>query len=117
LVPDHQDVAIYANNIGNILQATRDLDGALQYTQRALRIGEKVYGPDHPVVALRANNIGVILNENGDLIGALPHLKRAVPIFQNTYGPDHPQTKLAENNFRNLQAKIALDKSRTPPTE
>jgi hypothetical protein len=49
-------VTIGANNIGQILQAKGDLDGALRYTQRALAIDEKVYGPEHPTVAIRANN-------------------------------------------------------------
>jgi len=28
--------------------------GALSYSQRALKIDEKVYGPDHPAVAVEA---------------------------------------------------------------
>jgi Tetratricopeptide repeat len=47
---DHPDVARDANNIGAILQTRRDLDGALGYAQRALKINEKVYGPEHPNV-------------------------------------------------------------------
>ena len=39
--PDHPAVAADANNIGMILQDKGDLDGALEYTQRALRIAEK----------------------------------------------------------------------------
>jgi hypothetical protein len=43
---------------GRALQAKGDLDGALQYAQRALTIDEKVYGPSHPT---DVNNIGQIL--------------------------------------------------------
>ena len=46
--PDHPQVAIDANNIGQILEAKGDAEGALSYIQRALRILEKSYGPNHP---------------------------------------------------------------------
>jgi hypothetical protein len=40
-----------------ILQAKGDLDGALTYTQRALKIDEKVYGPDNPTTQAVAANL------------------------------------------------------------
>ncbi|MBI3697510.1 MAG: TIR domain-containing protein, partial [Acidobacteria bacterium] len=63
--PEHPTVAIRANNIGTILKAKGDLEGALRYSERALAIDEKVYGPEHPTVAIRANNIGQILQDKG----------------------------------------------------
>ena len=56
--PDHPNVARDANNVGQILQDKGDLDGALPYTERALKIDEKVYGRYHPKVARDANDIG-----------------------------------------------------------
>ena len=55
--PDHPDVAIRANNIGQILQAQGDLAGALQYTRRALRILESTYGPENPSTKAVAANL------------------------------------------------------------
>jgi len=115
--PESSEVAPVANNLGQILQAKGELDKAQQYTERALRIDEKTYGPDHPDVATDVNNMGLILEDKGDLNGALPQFERAARILQNTYGPDHPNTKSAEHSLRRLQAKIALDKPRTPPSE
>jgi hypothetical protein len=47
------------NNIGQVLHDRGDLEEALHYVQRALAIGEKVYGWDHLDVATWANNIGM----------------------------------------------------------
>jgi len=56
-------VAIIASNIGQILQAKGDLDGALAYTERALKIDEKVFGPEHPNVAITARNVEQIRSQ------------------------------------------------------
>ncbi len=61
--PDHPAVAIYANNLGQIVRAQGDLAGAPQFARRALEIDEKVYGPDHPAVARDANSLGQILED------------------------------------------------------
>jgi tetratricopeptide (TPR) repeat protein len=55
---DQNQEGIFSNQLGRALQAKGDLDGALQYAQRALTIDEKVYGPSHPT---DVNNIGQIL--------------------------------------------------------
>lgn len=44
-----------------------DLEGALTYTQLALKIGEKIFGPDHPTQAIYTNNMGQILQAKGGL--------------------------------------------------
>jgi tetratricopeptide (TPR) repeat protein len=53
---DDQHEAQLANQLGVTLQHKGDLDGALSYAQRALKIDEKVYGPDHPSEVLAACN-------------------------------------------------------------
>jgi hypothetical protein len=50
-------VATVANNIGGILQAKGDLEGALSYTQRALKILQNSYGPDNPLTKRAAANL------------------------------------------------------------
>src|SRR5205085_9839739 len=102
--------AIIANNIGAIMQAQGDLVGALEYSRRALKIDEKVYGPDHPMVATVANNIGQILKAQGDLAGALAYLQRALKIDEKVYCPDDPSTKIIAANLRSLQELIKEQK-------
>ena len=107
---DEKHEAELANQLGRVLMDQGNLDGALQYMQRALKIDEKLYGPDHPTVAIRANNIGEILLEKGDLDGALQYSQRALKIDEKVYGPDHPQVATFANNIgRILQAKGDLD--------
>lgn len=58
--PEHPNVAIRANNIGQILREKGDLEGALRYTERALRILQKVYGPDHPLTKAAVANLALL---------------------------------------------------------
>ena len=105
--PDHPEVAIGANNIGQILQDQGDLDGALSYTRRALAIFEKALGADHPNVASAANNIGQILQAQGDLVGALSYSRRALAIRTKFLGPDHPNTRTAAGNLAGIERQLA----------
>jgi len=57
--------AFFTAWLATVLRDKGDLDGALTYNQRILKIDEEVYGADHPNVARDANNIGVILTEKG----------------------------------------------------
>jgi hypothetical protein len=50
-------VATDSNNIGLILEDKGDLDGALTYTQRALRIFMDNFGPDNPAIKRVAINV------------------------------------------------------------
>ena len=88
-----------SNLLGLTLQAQGDLQGALEWAQRALAIDEKAYGPEHPSVATLANNIGQILKARGDLEGALGWTKRALAIGEKVYGPEHPNVATNANNI------------------
>ena len=107
---DEKHEAPLANELGHVLLAKGDLDGALTHTQRALKIDEKVYGPDHPNVARVADNIGLILRAKGDLGGALTYTQRALKIDEKVYGPDHPEVATDASNIGQiLQDKGDLD--------
>jgi len=97
--PDHPKVAIRVNNLGSVLRALGDLEGARAHFERALRIDEAAYGPDHPNVAIRVNNLGNVLRDLGDLEGARAHYDRALGIMEKAYGPQHPNVATAANNL------------------
>jgi tetratricopeptide (TPR) repeat protein len=61
LGPDHPDVAIRRNNLGNVLRALGDLEGARVQLEQALAISEAALGPDHPNVATVRSNLGSLL--------------------------------------------------------
>jgi len=96
---DEKREAALANQLGLTLMDDGDLDGALAYTQQALKIDEKIYGPDYPEVATVAGNIGQILKDKGDLDGALTYTERALKIDERFYGPDHSEVAAAASNI------------------
>jgi tetratricopeptide (TPR) repeat protein len=96
---DEKHESDLAAQMGAALLLKGDLDGALSYAQRALKIDEKVYGPNHPAVARDANNIGQILQAKGELDGALSYTQRALKIQEKVYGPDHPNVAIVANNI------------------
>jgi tetratricopeptide (TPR) repeat protein len=61
LGPDHETVATWRNNLGNVLQDLGDLEGARVQLERALAIREAALGPDHPGVAVLRGNLGSVL--------------------------------------------------------
>ncbi len=75
------------------------LPGAHRLLDRALQIGEKVWGRCSPVVAVRANNVGLVLKAIGDLSGAREALERALRIDEQVYGPEHPNVAIRVNNL------------------
>jgi hypothetical protein len=54
-------VAIWRSNLGSVLQALGDLEGARVQLERALASGEAALGPDHPTVAIYRSNLGRVL--------------------------------------------------------
>ncbi|HEV2992556.1 MAG TPA: tetratricopeptide repeat protein, partial [Candidatus Angelobacter sp.] len=87
------------NELGYHARVLALLEEAKSDFERALQIGERVYGSDHPNVAAVANNIGQILKEQGDLAGALEYSQRALQIDEQVYGPDHPSVARDANNI------------------
>ena len=84
-------VSMLLNQLGLYVKGRAELDRAKGYFERALAIGEKVYGPEHPAVAVRLSNIGQILKDQGNLSGSLEYRKRALAIDEKVYGPEHPE--------------------------
>jgi len=58
--PDHPNVAIRVNNLGNALQDLGDLAGARAAYERALRIKLRFLPPDHPHIRLTQRNLAVL---------------------------------------------------------
>ena len=79
-------MAIRVNNLAGVFYALGDLAGAKEHYERALEIGESVYGKDHPQVAIYVNNLGMALQDLGDLARAKEHYERALGIFERRLG-------------------------------
>lgn len=87
------------NRAGLYLKGRADLLEAKVICERALAIGEKVYGPDHPKVAICVNNLGAVLEDMGDLQGAKKHYERALSIDEKVYSQDHTGVAIDVNNL------------------
>ena len=61
------NVAISLNNLGYVLKAQGDLEGAKALYERALAIDEAAFGPNHPNVAIGLNNLGHVLRRKATL--------------------------------------------------
>ena len=96
---DDPAVATRVNNLGGVLHALGDLQGARAAFERALRIDEAALGPDHPTVASRVNNLGMVLKALGDRPGALAAYERALRINEAALGPDHPDVATNVSNL------------------
>jgi tetratricopeptide (TPR) repeat protein len=87
------------NQTGVYLRGRADFQGARAVYERALRIGEQVYGSEHPIVATIVNNIGSVLWALGDLQGARAAFEQALRISEQVYGLEHPTVAIRVNNL------------------
>jgi len=87
------------NQIGLYLQGRAQFAEAKEMYERALAIGESIYGPDHPQVAIYVNNLGGVLQDLGDMEGAKKMYERALAINESAYGPNHPTVAIRVNNL------------------
>ena len=87
------------NNLGYHKKVVADYPRARACYERALRIGERVYGTEHPDVATMVNNLGGVLNDLGDLAGAKACFDRALRIGEQVYGTEHPTVAILVNNL------------------
>ena len=105
---EHPDVAAALHNLGRVLHARGDLDGARNAFERALTISAKVLGTEeHPDVAAALQSFGVVLMAQGDLLGARNALQRALTIWAKVLGTEeHPEVAASIHEIgRVLQAQ------------
>jgi tetratricopeptide (TPR) repeat protein len=87
------------NESGVHLRTRGEFVEARSALEKALRIGEKVFGQDHPNVAPIASNLGLVLQALGDFEGARKCCEKALRIDEKVFGPDHPNVASDVNNL------------------
>lgn len=87
-----------AGRLGRLYRETMDLDGALEWTDRAIAKSETSFGLDHPSRFSFVSNHGHLLMVRGDFDGAERAFQRALEGFERTLGPDHPATLASVGN-------------------
>lgn len=96
---DPEREAQVANDLGNVLRAKGDHEGAELAHRRALAGFEAALGPEHHDTALARMNLGIALVRKGDLAGAEAMLRSALAVLENVLGPDHPEVSRARTNL------------------
>jgi len=87
------------HKFGNYHFATKNLDRALEYYERALALRIKNLDPIHLKVADSYNNIGNLKNELGDYDTALAYHDKAMSIRQSLLEVPHPSLAQSRHNI------------------
>jgi len=105
LGPDHPNVAICLNNLGELYSAKGDYARAEPLHKRSLAILEKVLGRDHPNVATSLHNLALLYSAKGDYARAEPLHQRSLAINEKALGPGHPNVALSLTHLASLYRK------------
>ncbi len=84
-----------------------DLEGSLQYGQRAFDIYEQRFGDDDPRTAQAANNIGATSWQLQRSEDALAYYRKALSVYERVVGADNPETLLVRENVANALARLS----------
>jgi len=86
------------NNVGSSLSDLGRHQEALEYAQKALKIGLALFGENHPHVALSYNNVGSSLSDLGRHQEALEYAQKALKIWLAHFGENHPHVASSYND-------------------
>ncbi len=93
--PLHPDVANVHGNLGFMLQAEGDSQGARDHLERALQVRAAAYGPDHPETAVARMNLAGLLLNTGDNTATRREYEAALASLEESVGPEHPLVAVA----------------------
>jgi eukaryotic-like serine/threonine-protein kinase len=96
---DHPRIALRLNNLAIVAQNMGDLRQAEALFRGALSRNERAYGDRHPDTAITKGNYGLMLQREGRLAEAEPLLRDAVAIRLSLYGA---------NNYNVGYARVSL---------
>jgi CHAT domain-containing protein/tetratricopeptide (TPR) repeat protein len=99
LGPDDPLTATSAADLGGVLLAHEDFDGAKGLFERGLRIREKAFGPESIEVANSLHDLTRLYLTLHDPAQAKPLLERELEIKEKVLGPDHPRLSGVLNNL------------------
>lgn len=102
------EVAEVSLNLSIILTNGKgDLEGALQYGQRAFDIYAKRFGDGDLRTAQAANNIGATYWQLQRREEALAYYRKALSVYERVAGADNPETSSVRENVANALARLS----------
>ena len=94
-----EELATLANNLSAIYQDLGQMDQALEFQKKALKIREAELSKNHPDLAQSYNNLSQIYKDLNDY-------KQAVTILQPIFPNGHPKLDLYKKNLELIKKKI-----------
>jgi tetratricopeptide (TPR) repeat protein len=115
LGPDHPDIALTLNNLGNVAADEGNPEAARKYYERALAIRERTVaegGDDPRGIAMVANNLGALAFDAEHLDEALRYFHRAIEVHEKLDPTDPemtlPMIGIAQVHLKRHEYKDAL---------
>ena len=99
VAPNHPDTLHCLNSLALIARSRGDFAQARHLWERALDVGERVFGEEHPTVAGVLNNLATLRKHMGDYPAAQALLERSLAIRERVRGPEHPEVAQALTNL------------------
>jgi CHAT domain-containing protein len=91
LSPEHQDVGISLNHLGNIYARQGDTAKAQAHYLQALTLLRKTVGAEHQNVAYSLSRLGLLAQTTGDFVQAESYSQDALKQRQKLLGETHPE--------------------------
>jgi hypothetical protein len=95
-------LATLSNNLSTIYQPMGNLEKALEFQLKALKIREDVSDKNHPDLATSYNNLALIYKDLKDYKSAVQYGEKAVAILQKVFPDGHPNPDAAIRNLEGI---------------
>jgi len=104
--PNHPDLALSYNSIGNVYGNMGEYTKALSYYEKTLGIQQQSLPPNHPDLAGSYNNIGLVYVNMGEYAKALSYYEKTLSIRQQSLPPNHPHLATSYNNIGSVYVNM-----------
>lgn len=109
----------FLNNLGGLLEGTKQISDAESCYRQALVILETSLGRYHPKVAIPLNNLARLLQANNRFLEAEPLMRRHLVIFidfERKTGYPHPHRDAGQRNYAGLLAAMGKSEAEIKAT-
>jgi tetratricopeptide (TPR) repeat protein len=102
----HKSAAECSRQLAKCAYLLQDLDGAVEFEQRALLIYQRLTGLDSALTAQSHAKLALYLNAAKHPRVCLKHLRRALFLFELISGPNHPSTCNVYSNMGTILQEL-----------
>ncbi|NIM11366.1 MAG: TIR domain-containing protein [Candidatus Aminicenantes bacterium] len=101
----HEDAATLANNLSWIYKALGQLEPALEFQLKDVKISEKILDKNHPDLATSYHNLSTIYLDMKQYSTALEYAQKAVAILQYLFPNGHPNLDTFKKNLEEIRKR------------